>query len=421
MKRYLYLSLFFFLIIFSAFSFAEQDKFVIIKNDISQEVNSQKILLYEGEIYPLLGIMTGENKSYVYYKISLSDDSDILIDPLNAKIINEDVDNKKLEEIRSKYFNKIKSYSLIKLENVYENVKSNLENWDYNSPYEYEIVKIISILQANHLGKGEFKKRVALYDNARQFIVDLFARIKIDKASYSIILCQLLETNPSFILTNNEDDFKLAIQAFETFPSNKSASCLLNRLWMHSNEVHKDLIDRILINVDLNSTSYSTLGNYYYYLKDKEKALVYYEIAEEKARNESTKENSLFYYSGKPILAEIYSNNSDYVKAAKEYLELEARTGRYAFQAAYYADKVLENGDKIPEVDKYKIIELYKKSNDPHGYYNSGLIYISMKSPRNVRLMAGILKNKYKDLEDANTLLDAADKLDAELKGHNPW
>ncbi|MFA5893450.1 MAG: hypothetical protein WC903_05775 [Candidatus Margulisiibacteriota bacterium] len=408
------------ILLFSTVSFADQNKYVIIKvnQSVPQGIGGQpKFDLQAGQIYSLEGILTGESPSEVYYKISYSSTNDIFV--VNSKSVNllkEDFSINRMNEIRASWAKDNKALSFKSIRDKFKTLKSELDNWDYSVPYEYEIIKIVGLLDVNYsASKTSFKQANSFYKEAREYILALLNKTEINPHAYSVIASSLLGLSPALVF-DSRANYELAKEAFDKYPSDRSSESLLLNLGGASDDVDPGLIESIFKYAKANSANNTMVGNYYYYSNNKSTAEVYYRVAESLAKIEPPKEKNYYIVVGRPNLAKILEDKEDYAGAAEIYLELE----NY-FKAAWCYGQSLDNDVAVPGMDYYKIIDLYERSNDPSGYYNAGLIYVNKySSPRNARLMAKILKEKYNNSEYANILLDAADKLDARLKGHNP-
>lgn len=419
------------IVIFSlaSIAFAQTTEKIIISaktiNIIDDKSGEQLMEVHRGAIFPLIATITAES----IYKIGLGNNIYADIDISQANILKEDYSEEKLLRLNSKYSEDIINMSNIAdLKDEFAYLKTKLEIDGYYIPMDYDLLKIPIILKVNkdyyfinNNNISEGNNRKTFYKNVRKYIVEaLDNRYDIDPKNHSLILIEVLNDQIGYFSEDTKADLLLAKKAFELNPSKSIASVLIDKMAANPTEEDEYLIGKTIELLPSNSSSYTKVGLYYRGIKKYNEAIRYLKSAEEIVKQEKDEERALFELIGKAILAQLYEKIEDYGNAAIKYIELESKYGGYAFRAAYNAQKAKEIGINLPGIDYYKIIELYKRSNDPDGIYNAGLIYIEMGSPRNARLMAKILKNNYNRIEEANILLDDADKLDARLKGHNP-
>ena len=373
----------------------------------------------KGDVYPLIEIRTVEVTSTVFYRFEI-DNKYAWINSYYAEIFP----TKRTENVNKyeKYLNGIKSISELKHE--YDITKNNIEKRNISGPISEEIMKMPLIMRKNYdlrfkLTPKNIEPYVKLYDEIKSYTLNKIEKIEMPKYYKAITILSMIDMYPKWP-TIDYGNVMLARQGYELFKYKKSAEELLLQMSLFHNSEDEKYVDEILELMDKNPINYIRLGQYYNGLKNYPKAIGYLYIAKNVIRGEGDK---IFYdIIGKPLLAKCYEETNDYANAASIYLELEAESGGkgdYAFEAAYNANITLQQGIKVLEIDRYKIIELYKRSGLVEGYYNAGLMYIEMDSPRNARMIADIIKKKFKDNERANFLLDEADKLDAKLKGHN--
>ncbi len=387
-------------------------------NRISDEVKT-------GDIYKIVGIVSSEVSGKLFYIIDLNGNNALVNTPY-VGVINENINDNidKLKNNQAKYWQLLKDINSVddlKLE--FMQLKDSLTTWDYFSPIEYEAIKLEYIMRKNFemsIREKKISNYSSFYKDIKAYILSLIEdkNITINSAVASHLLVSLIVYDPMVFSSNNSDNnMAIAKMAYDLKQNTESADIFIRELSTYSKTDYESVISAIMRNMTDSSSNYANIGDYYCNIGNYDEAIAYFKIAIIKSEG---KEHKFIHRYAKTRLANAYGKINDYENAANEYLTLEYEYGGFAFQAAWHADQARNNGVSINGIDIYSIIELYKKSNDPNGIFNAGKLYYEIKSPRNVRLMANILKDKYRQYESANILFDDADRLEAQLKGHNP-
>ncbi|MBU0629414.1 MAG: hypothetical protein KKC80_00660 [Candidatus Margulisbacteria bacterium] len=400
-------------------SFANDTEYVVITKGHNINIYNEKGD-YVGDV--------NANEAYVVFKVEKNDLNQTLaywfyfnnniasIEADKAGMLKK-YDNKEMQDIYDEFYKSINSVNrLDTLKKEYKKLIAEYKNRDLTFPSEYYLAPYLAILnRINFCLKDKLNERLGFYNEIRKFLLLQLKVNDVDRQFHSKALMFLVGNDVS---GNNQNSLSLAKEAFELDISQESADLLLSQLALSGVEEPPLLISNVVKYMSNNWSSNLYLANYYELIGNDDNAIKYYLIAEEKV---SENYKVIFDVLGTPKLAKLLFKKEQYVPAAQRYLHLgNIREKNYYFDAALSFAKALEKGDIIEGIDIYRLIEFYKKSDMPDGYYNAGLLYIEMGSPRNARMIANELKKKFNEIEKANILFDEADKLDARLKGHNP-